>query len=75
MYSSYETSNGVYFKKVNLNWFSLPIISPVNLNESAFFTVKNVSIKFNRFVAGIIREIDLRNLVSTPWKTEGVIYY
>lgn len=75
MYTSYQTIDDIKFKKINFNWFSLPIVSPVNFKEPCFFTVKNISIKYNHFVAGIIREIDLRDLVTSPWKTEGVICY
>ncbi len=55
MYGSYFTGDDLSFRKKNYNWFSLPIISPIDMKTPTRFCFKNLGIKFNNFVIGIIR--------------------
>lgn len=75
MFASYFTGDNISFRKRSYNWFSLPIISPIDPNIPSRFSFKNLGIKFNNFVVGIIRQEDLHSLLAMPWKTEGVICY
>jgi hypothetical protein len=73
--NSYVARDETVFWKNSYNWHSLPIISPWNFKDPCIFSIKNLGIKFNHFVVGIIREKDIKELKETPWKTEGVVCY
>lgn len=74
MMSSYARNEST-FTKTNYDWFSIPIISPIDMNTTTTFTVKNVSIKDNSFLVGIIKAQALENSVRMPWKTSDVICF
>ncbi len=55
MLNSYVNKSQTMVWKEGYNWHSFPIKSKINLKEPSIFSVKNLGIKFNHFVVGIIR--------------------
>lgn len=75
MIKSYVNENNLTFWKEGYNWHSLPIKSPIDIKVATIFTLKNVAIKYNHFMAGVIAQTDLHALTPMPWKTQAVICY
>ena len=72
--SSYAR-HGNHFTKTNYDWFSIPIVSPINFNRNYVFKLKNLGIKDSCFLVGIIKERAFLAHMRMPWKTDNVICF
>ena len=57
------------------NWHSIPITTPLHFKNKETFEVKNVGIKENNFVVGIIKKSAINLCLRMPWKTNYCICY
>jgi hypothetical protein len=60
MMASYLSKEETTFWKNSFNWHSLPFSSPWNFKSPTVFSIKNLGVKFNHFLVGIIRQRDIR---------------
>ena len=72
--ASYISDESVFWKNA-YNWHSLPLITQWNFKDPSVLSIKNLGIKFNHFILGIITKKDLTALTPTPWRTESTICY
>ena len=57
------------------NWHAIPLVNYINFDYTSEFSIKNLRIKDNNFVIGIIKKTAVDGLIRTPWKTTKVVCF
>ena len=74
MMSSYSSVN-LYFKKTNYDWFSIPFTNKINFSQRNEFKVRNIGVKDDCFLVGLIKAEAIKKNIRMPWKTDQVICF